>query len=35
LIGGAGPSAPVCSGGEGLVISFSLFYLLLYFGVSE
>jgi hypothetical protein len=35
LIGGAGPSAPVCSGGEGLVISFSLFYLLLYFGVSD
>jgi hypothetical protein len=35
LIGGAGPSASVCSGGEGLVISFSLFYLLLYFGVSD
>jgi hypothetical protein len=28
-------SAPVCSGDEGLVISFSLFYLLLYFGVSD
>jgi hypothetical protein len=35
LMGGAGPSAPSCSGAKGLIVSFSLFYLLLCFGVSE
>jgi hypothetical protein len=34
-MGGAGPSAPGHSSAEGLIVSFSLFYLLLCFGVSE